>query len=97
MTKLGQRLVESAYEALAIAEGRVAPARILEPPAVDVAGLRKRLRLSQSAFAARYGLAVATVRDWEQKRRRPDRMAMNLLRIIEHSPETAARALAGDA
>lgn len=94
MSRFGQELVESAHEALAIASGAKAPARVIEFDDVDVAGLRKRLRLSQFEFANRYRLSVATVRDWEQKRRRPDRIAANLLRVIEHSPTVVAEALA---
>ncbi len=58
-----------------------------------MAAIRKRLNLSQDRFARRFGLSPATVRDWEQKRRRPDRIATALLRVIDHAPETVARAL----
>jgi putative transcriptional regulator len=93
MSDFGRRLIESAEEALAIAEGRAEPARVIVPEGIDVAAIRKRLRLSQSAFADRFGLSVATVRDWEQKRRHPDRIAANLLRVIDHAPEAVERAL----
>jgi len=99
MTKLGQDLIQSAGEALAIAEGAAPPARIVEPQLgkndeVDVAALRKGLGLSQADFAARFGFSVATVRDWEQQRRRPDRMARTLLRVIERHPDVVAAAVA---
>lgn len=93
MSDFGKELLESAQEALDIAEGRVSPARTLERDEIDVASIRKRLRLSQNKFAERFGLSVATVRDWEQKRRFPDRIAANLLRVIDHAPETVQRAL----
>lgn len=95
MSKLGSRLVQSATEALAIARGEMTPARRYEAEDIDVAAIRKRLKLSQDKFAKRFGLSAATVRDWEQKRRRPDRIAVNLLRVIDHAPETVERALAG--
>lgn len=60
-----------------------------------MAAIRKRLHLSQDKFAARFGLSAATVRHWEQHRRHPDRIAVNLLKVIAHSPETVDRALAG--
>jgi putative transcriptional regulator len=88
MNEFGRELIESANEALAIAEGRLAPARAIAGQAIDVASIRKRLHLSQGKFAARFGLSVATVRDWEQNRRRPDRIAATLLRVIDHAPET---------
>lgn len=95
MSRVGQELLQSAREALAIAQGRLQPARIveLEELDVDVAAIRKRLRLSQARFAQRFGLSVATVRDWEQRRRRPDRIAANLLRVIDHAPKVVEEAL----
>lgn len=94
MSKFGDELIESAKEALAIADGKLVAPRIMTFDEIDVAAIRKRLKLTQAQFADRYGLAVATVRDWEQKRRRPDRIASNLLRVIDHAPETVERALA---
>jgi putative transcriptional regulator len=97
MSRFGKELIQSAREALAISEGRLKPARVFEPEAIDVAAIRKSLRLSQGKFAARFGLSAATVRDWEQGRRVPDRIARNLLLVIRHAPETVERALAADA
>ena len=94
MSDFGRDLVESANEALAIAEGRAEPARAVDVAGVDVAAVRRSLGLSQARFARRFGLAAATVRDWEQGRRRPDRTAVTLLRVISYAPETVERALA---
>ncbi|WP_298356949.1 helix-turn-helix domain-containing protein [Rhodoblastus sp.] len=93
MSKFGQELIESAKEALAIAEGRAKPARAVSAEAPDVAAIRKRLGLSQDRFAKRFGLSSATVRDWEQGRRQPDAPARNLLRVIDYAPETVERAI----
>ncbi len=35
----------------------------------------------------------ATVRDWEQRRRHPDKIATSLLKVIDHAPETVERAI----
>ncbi|MGO8739323.1 helix-turn-helix domain-containing protein [Rhodoblastus sp.] len=94
MSKFGQELIESAKEALAIAEGDAKPARAFSAEAPDVAAIRKKLGLSQDRFARRFGLSPATVRDWEQGRRQPDAPARNLLRVIEYAPETVERAVA---
>jgi len=93
MSEFGRRLIESAEEALAIAEGRAEPARVVVAETVNVTAIRKKLQLSQAEFARRFGLSVSTIRDWEQKRRRPDRIAANLLRVIDHAPETVEQAL----
>ncbi len=96
MSRFGDELVQSVEEAAAIARGEAEPARVYTFDDIDVAAIRKRLRLSQDRFAARFGLAASTVRDWEQGRRRPDRIARNLLRIIDYAPETAERAIAAE-
>jgi putative transcriptional regulator len=93
MSKLGQRLIESANQAVAIAEGRMQPARAFAP--VDVAAIRKKLGLSQAQFAERYQLSAATVRDWEQKRRVPDRPAANFLTMIDRAPDVVEKVMAG--
>ena len=93
MSTFGEDLITSANEALAIAEGRAAPTRMFVPPSVDVAKVRTDLGLSQTAFAAKFGLAVGTVRDWEQGRRRPEGPALVLLRVIERQPDAVERAL----
>ena len=71
--------------------------RELKPVAVeqhpDVAAMRKRLRLSQGAFAQLFGIPLATVKDWEQGRRRPDAPARAYLRVIANEPKAVRRAL----
>jgi putative transcriptional regulator len=95
MSRFGKELIESAGEALAIAQGRKKPARKFHPEPVDVAAIRKRLRLSQADFAQKFGLAIATLRDWEQGRRNPDRTARTLLRVIDRKPDMVAATLQG--
>jgi putative transcriptional regulator len=69
--------------------------RVHVPEKIDVRKIRARLSLSQEAFAGRYGFALSAVRDWEQGRRRPERSARILLKIVEKEPEAVTRALAG--
>ncbi len=57
---------------------------------VNVRALRKRICISQEAFAARYGLDVATVQNWEQERTTPDGPAAALLQAIDKDPEKVA-------
>ncbi|HVZ13399.1 MAG TPA: helix-turn-helix domain-containing protein [Bauldia sp.] len=94
MSRLGERLIRSAAEALAIAEGRMKPARVVAPEEIDVAKIRKHLGLTQNGFAATYKLSPATVRDWEQKRRVPDQGSINFLRVVERYPAEVANVLA---
>lgn len=54
---------------------------------------RSATGLSQSAFAERYGIPVASLRDWEQGRRAPDAATRNYLRVIARIPDAVAEAL----
>ena len=58
-----------------------------------VAALRKKLKLTQEAFAARFHLPLGTVRDWEQGAHRPDKAAQVLLTVIAKDPDAVTRAL----
>ncbi len=53
----------------------------------DVQGIRERLGLSQSAFAALLGVSTRTLQDWEQGRRQPTGAARSLLRVADRHPE----------
>jgi putative transcriptional regulator len=59
-----------------------------------VRDLRRRARLTQIEFAARLGVPVETIRNWEQGKRVPRGPARALLAVIAHSPETVFEALA---
>lgn len=91
----GKELLQSANEALEIAKGDAEPASVYVPETVDVAAIRKRQKLSQAAFADKFGLPVGTIRDWEQERRSPDRAALILLSVIDREPNAVSRALSG--
>ena len=71
--------------------------RDLQPIAVDDApnltALRRRLHLSQGAFATLFGIPLATVKDWEQGRRNPDAPARAYLRVIAQNPKAVRSAL----
>jgi putative transcriptional regulator len=69
-------------------------------PAEDIAhysrALRGRTKLTQAEFAARIGVPIETVRNWEQGKRLPRGPARALLKIIDKAPELAFAALADD-
>lgn len=89
-----RRILAGLNEVAEIAEGRAAPARVYAPATVDVRSIRAGLNMTQSQFAARFGFAIGTVRDWEQGRRQPEASARVLLRVIEREPDAVERALA---
>jgi putative transcriptional regulator len=53
--------------------------------------------MTLQAFADTYRIPVATLRDWEQGRSRPDGPARALITAIERDPQRLRRLLAGDA
>ena len=96
MSKLGKKLIAAAHEGIAIARGEADPKtyRLHVPAEINVRKMRQKLGMTQEAFALRYGLTLARVRDWEQNRSAPDGAARAYLRVIEREPEAVERALA---
>ncbi len=81
-------------------DGREAPLAPVLPAAAAVPAvreLRRRARLTQAEFAARLGVPIDTIRNWEQGKRSPRGPARALLAVIAHAPDTVFAALAGDA
>ncbi|MGY4623962.1 putative transcriptional regulator [Bradyrhizobium sp. USDA 4486] len=90
------------------ADGRIVELRDgqeypVEPSANAAAGdtgslavrdLRRRACLTQMEFAAKLGVPVETIRNWEQGKRAPRGPARALLAVIAHAPETVFQALA---
>jgi putative transcriptional regulator len=70
---------------------RVTPEIAASPVVRD---LRRRAHLTQQEFAARLGVPVETIRNWEQGKRMPRGPARALLAVIAHAPETVFAALA---
>lgn len=98
MTKNFDRIIKGLDEASDYVRGEADARayRVHAPETVDVKAIRTKMKLTQEAFAARYGFSVSAVRDWEQARRRPEASARILLKVIEKHPEIVAAAL-GDA
>ena len=72
--------------------GWVAAARAARSAAVDAAyarGVRARTKLTQAQFAARIGVPIETVRNWEQGKRSPRGPARALLKVIDAAPDVA--------
>lgn len=63
------------------------------PLPVDVAAIRNKTGLDQAAFARLFAISLGTLRNWEQYRRKPEGPARALLKIIDHDPARAMKAL----
>jgi len=92
---VGQEIITSLKEAIAWAGGKNVPVRVttVQVPTIDVRAVRRRLGLSQSEFAAKFGFQPATLRNWEQGRTRPDGPARVLLAVIARHPEAVEDAI----
>ena len=53
----------------------------------DVKAIRDQYGLSQAKFAELLGISIATLRNWEQGRRRPEGPARILLSVAAKHPE----------
>ena len=67
----GQRMIASAKEALAFAEGAANGCVVHIPDEIDVARIRKNANMSQRQFAAYFGVSARTIQEWEQGRAIP--------------------------
>lgn len=90
------KIMAGLTEAVDIAEGRADPStyRLHIPRDIDTKAIRAGMGLTQADFAARYGLPVGNVRDWEQGRSVPDQAARAFLIAIQGNPTAVAEALA---
>lgn len=67
-----------------------------EPSAAAYArGIRARTKLTQAEFAARIGVPIETVRNWEQGKRSPRGPARALLKMLDKAPAVAFAVLCG--
>jgi putative transcriptional regulator len=86
----GQRALAALKEVHAHVRGEDVRGMVEHKP-VDVKAVRMKTGLSQAVFASTYGLSAATLRDWEQKRKMPERTAQLYLRVIEAEPEVVKK------
>lgn len=95
MNEVCNSLMDGLNEALAFARGEKTNAVVhqIEVPSVDVAAIRARTGLSQSAFARSIGVAKGTLLNWEHARRQPTGPAQVLLAMIAKRPSLVTELL----
>ena len=82
-----EQLIASLGSILAETDDELSPGGDLRLPSViNAAAVRSRTGLSQAAFARRIGVAVGTIRNWEQGRRTPQGPARVLLALLDRNP-----------
>jgi len=83
-------LVRSVRQAGKIRRKKMRPSRAMTFKPADVRAIRDSLGKSQTEFAMMIGVSVATLRNWEQDRRKPEGPALALLRIAARHPRMPA-------
>jgi putative transcriptional regulator len=95
MTKPAVSIRKGLEQAVRYARGRVSRKayRVHVPAHVDVKAIRRKLGMTQRAFAARFGFSVNTLRHWEQGRREPEGPTRAYLLVIDRAPAAVQKAL----
>jgi putative transcriptional regulator len=86
-------LLMSIEQGGAILKGKKAASRKFTTEIPDVPRIRRQLGLTQEKFAMLLGISLATLRNWEQGRRRPEGPARILLCIVAKHPKTVLEAV----
>jgi len=79
-------LVTSIEQGGAIVRGKKAPSRTFRIQSPNVSAIRRHLGLTQEKFAELLGISPATLRNWEQGRRKPEGAARVLLCVAAKHP-----------
>ncbi len=85
--ELFEELMNSIKEGGAIVRGEKKPSRSFNFDEPDVQAIRQQYGLTQEKFAQMLSISVATLRNWEQGRRKPEGPAKVLLMIAAKYPK----------
>jgi putative transcriptional regulator len=58
----------------------------VEPSHIDVRQIREALGLTQIEFASQFGIALGSIRNWEQNRSEPDATTRSFLIVVKNNP-----------
>ena len=81
-------------EAIEHASGLPSKAVLHRFEPVDVKAIRAQVGMSQSEFAASFGISLGTLRHWERGDRQPQGPARVLLTVLSKQPKAVLKALA---
>ena len=93
MSKVFDSIKQGLTEAIEHAAGKTSSAIVHPPLAIDVKAIRKQVGMTQTAFAAAFGINLSTLRHWERGDRTPQGPARVLLHVVAHDPKAVLRAL----
>lgn len=84
--ELFEELLQSVKQGGAIMKRTMKPARTSTFAESEVKKIREQYGLSQDKFAILMGISTATLRNWEQGRRKPEGPARVLLQVAAKHP-----------
>ena len=90
---LFEDIKEGLEEAIAFNNGKDTGAYIIMPEEVDVKAIREKLKMTHAQFSESFDIPITTLRKWEQHQRKPERLAIAFLKVLDHSPQTVIDAL----
>jgi len=95
MSSAFEEIQEGLQAAIEHAKGNNSKVILHKPHAVDVKQIRTRMDMTQQQFCAMFGIALGTLRHWEQGDRSPKGPALVLLNVVDKNPQAVMAALAG--
>jgi putative transcriptional regulator len=95
MSEAFKRIEKSLKDAILFAEGKdvKAKVRVYNLFQVDVKRIRQNIGMTQTQFAAAFGIGLSTLRHWERGDREPKGAALVLLNMLAKEPKTVLRIL----
>ncbi|MEX0627527.1 MAG: helix-turn-helix domain-containing protein [Cucumibacter sp.] len=95
MSKMANSIRRGLEQAVAYAKGEADETeyRVHVPKRIDVRAIRRRLGMTQEAFAAEFGFSINTLRHWEQGNRQPEGATRAYLTVIDRAPGAVKKAL----
>lgn len=93
MNKAFKSIRAGLEDAIAHSKGEKSEVRMFVPEPVDVKAVREKTGLSQTRFAATFGISVHTLRHWEHGDREPRGPALVLLNAANNNPEELLKIL----
>jgi putative transcriptional regulator len=93
MTTLLNDLMTGLDEVDAFLAGKTAGYKVHLPAEIDVKGIRKRLKMTQTHFSNTFGFSLDAVKHWEGGRRTPESSARAFLTVIARNPAAVIAAL----
>lgn len=93
MGKVYKSISKGLLEAIEYSKGNKKGVREFRPAHIDVKELRRRIGMSQTEFAASFGISLGTLRHWERGDRYPQGPALVLLNLLSKDPSKVLEVL----